>query len=197
MRSKVALHPSFANSASVMLPGVNSPLANASIFRSSRFEKFVLELRFTLIAAIAAIPRMATMLKIFFLILLWFYFIFLSVLFQVYILSTREMTCVSKFLIFTLSSFLGDGVVSEVFLLGLFRHRHFLPFIVFIGFDFFILSRNLLASGRATWAWCYITPVSFSWNVRASWAWTWQWFPLFVRVGRGVSPIAGWYSRRL
>ena len=32
--------------------------------------KFVLELRFTLIAAIAAIPRMATMLKIFFLILL-------------------------------------------------------------------------------------------------------------------------------
>ena len=53
-----------------MLPGVNSPLANASIFRSSRFEKFVLELRFTLIAAIAAIPRMATMLKIFFLILL-------------------------------------------------------------------------------------------------------------------------------
>ena len=70
MRSKVALHPSFANSASVMLPGVNSPLANASIFLSSRFEKFVLELRFTLIAAIAAIPRMATMLKIFFLILL-------------------------------------------------------------------------------------------------------------------------------
>lgn len=82
--------------------------------------------------------------------LLFYNFKFLSVLFQVYILSTREMTCVFNFFIFTLSSFLGDEAVSGAFLLGLFRHRHLSPFIVLITLDFLILSRNLLASGRAT-----------------------------------------------
>ena len=53
-------------------------------------------------------------------------------LFQVYILSTREVTCVSKnFYLYTFF-FLGEEVVSEVFLQGLSRHRHFSPFYCFL-----------------------------------------------------------------
>ena len=69
---------------------------------------------------------------------------------SIYPFNEREMTCVSKnFYLYTFF-FLGEEVVSEVFLQGLFRHRHFSPFYYFIGLNFFILSRNLLASGRAT-----------------------------------------------
>ena len=55
-----------------------------------------------------------------------------------------------KILIFTLSSFLGDEAVSGGFLARIVPAPPFTPFIVLITLDFLILSRNLLASGRAT-----------------------------------------------
>ena len=63
--------------------------------------------------------------------LLFYNFKFLSVLFQVYILSTREMTCVSIFFIFTLSSFLGDEAVSGGFLARIVPAPPFIPFYCF------------------------------------------------------------------
>lgn len=103
--STVALHPSFANSASVILPEV--------CFRTKVY----------IIAVITAIPRMATMPNIFFIFVMILHLYFFSVLFQVCIFSTRERTRVSIFLIFIFSSFLLITIVLNVIFINFIIYR--------------------------------------------------------------------------
>ena len=125
-----------------------SPLAKASIFFS--MIPFVERDKLMFIAPVIATTAITMIPNIFF-------FIVIIILIlnsfrpfsSIYPFNERDDVCLKISYLYTFF-FLGDGVVSEVFLQGLFRLRHFLPFIVFIGFDFFILLRNLLASGRAT-----------------------------------------------
>ena len=111
------------------------------------FEKLMLKL----IAKSIAIQRLASNMKIFFFIAVIIFIILNSFrpFSSIYPFNERDDVCLKIFYLYTFF-FLGEEVVSEVFLQGLFRHRHFSPFYCFIGLNFLILSRNLLALGRAT-----------------------------------------------